>query len=93
MYRIVLSTRAKKALRKYRTSGTFPLKKFDRAIECLRRGAPLPAAFKDHSLLGDLAAFRELHVAADLLVQYERDEVLHLITLVKIGTHSALFGD
>lgn len=92
MYGIVVSSRAKKALRRYRKSGKFPVKKFDQAIECLRHGEPLPVALEDHALHGDLDAFREFHVAADLLVQYRQDDLRRMITIVKVGTHAELFG-
>ena len=93
MYGIVVSARAKKALKKYRKSGTFPISKFDRAVECLRRGEALPATYKDHALHGNLAVFREFHIASDLLVHYERNDKLRIITIVKVGTHGELFGE
>ncbi len=92
MYRILVSSRAKKALRRLRKSGAFPLEKFDAAIECLRMGGSLPANLRDHALHGDLASFREFHVGVDLLVQYRREDLARVITLVRVGTHSELFG-
>jgi len=92
MYGIVLSSRAKRALRKYRRSGTFPVKKYDQAIECLRKGEAPPRNFEDHALSGEMASFREFHIAADLLVQYERDDDLLVVTIIKVGTHAELFG-
>ncbi|HXK31633.1 MAG TPA: type II toxin-antitoxin system YafQ family toxin [Candidatus Paceibacterota bacterium] len=92
MYRLVFAPRFKKSFRKYRQSGVFPLEKFERALACLRAGEPLPLSYSDHALKGSLAHYREFHIAQDVLVQYEQDEVLELITLRKIGTHTELFG-
>jgi len=92
MYGVVLSSRAKRSLKKYRKSGMFPIKKYDSAIEHLREGKTLPSSFADHALHGALSSFREFHIAADLLVQYERDDELRVITIMKVGTHTELFG-
>lgn len=92
MYAIVLSTRAKKMLRKYRKSGSFPHGKFKIALAYLRSGEILPPAFLDHQLKGLLAIFRELHLAGDMLVQYKRNDALRVVTIIKIGTHAEVFG-
>ncbi|MEK7107244.1 MAG: type II toxin-antitoxin system YafQ family toxin [Patescibacteria group bacterium] len=92
MYILAFATRAKKSLRKYHHSGSFPLAKFEKALYCLRRGEPLPVFYADHALHGELSVYREFHLADDLLVQYKRNEDLRVITIAKIGTHSELFG-
>lgn len=92
MYRIVFSTRAQKALHKYRKSGRFPHAKFQTALIHLRGSKPLPASFRDHQLKGNLSTFRELHLANDVLMQYKRNDELRVVTVEKLGTHSELFG-
>jgi len=92
MYGIALTSRAKRSLKRYRKSGMFPVKKYDTAIEYLREGKALPSNFADHALHGQLTAFREFHIATDLLVQYERDDELRVVTVMKVGTHAELFG-
>ena len=92
MYKIEFSARAKRSLYKYSRSGSFPQKKFKEALLCLGKGTALPLSYQDHGLHGLLADYREFHIAQDLLVQYERDEILKLITIAKIGTHTELFG-
>ena len=50
----------------------------------------LPKEAKDHQLKGSWSDFREFHISGDLLVIYMiKDDVLRL---VRIGTHSELFG-
>ena len=93
MYRVAFTTRARKSLTKCVRSGVFPQIKFRQAISCLEKGQSLPLTFKDHALKGSLEGYREFHLAQDLLVQYERDEALLLVTIYKIGTHAELFGN
>ncbi|HEY5383353.1 MAG TPA: type II toxin-antitoxin system YafQ family toxin [Candidatus Paceibacterota bacterium] len=93
MYAIEFSNRGKKSLLKYNHSGSFPQKKFRATLSCLREGKSLPSSYKDHSLKGSLQNYRELHLAGDILVQYEVDLVLKIITISKIGTHAELFGE
>ncbi len=92
MYTIIFSARAGKSLRKYAKGGSFPEEKFERALRELRAQGQLPAAYRDHKLAGSLAMYREFHLAQDILVQYSKDTERRLIMIVKIGTHSELFG-
>ena len=92
MYVVALSSRAIRSLKKYRRNGVLPVEKYDKAIELLRRGKPLPLALRDHALKGELADHREFHHSYDLLVQYKRREEILVITIVRVGTHEELFG-
>ena len=92
MYILAFATRAKKSLRKYNRSGSFPIGKFEKALDYLRNGEPLPIFYGDHTLHGELSIYREFHLADDLLVQYKRNEILQVITIAKVGTHTELFG-
>ena len=92
MYHVVFATRAKKDLRKHDRSGSFPLAKFERAIDTLAEGRPLQPAFQDHALKGSLSDQSEFHLAYDLLVQYKRSDVAKTLTVMRIGTHDELFA-
>ena len=92
MYTLAFATRARKSLRKYNRSGSFPRAKFEKALDCLRSGESLPVSYGDHALHGELFIYREFHLTDDLLVQYKRNEELRVITVAKIGTHTELFG-
>ena len=50
----------------------------------------LPPEAKDHSLDGEWSDFREFHISGDLLVIYKVDG--NVLSLVRIGSHSQLFG-
>ncbi|MBO5499556.1 MAG: type II toxin-antitoxin system YafQ family toxin, partial [Bacteroidales bacterium] len=59
----------------------------------LANDIPLPAERKDHNLTGKLAGFRECHIQPDWLLIYSKEEEgeLHILNLVRTGTHSDLF--
>jgi mRNA interferase YafQ len=61
------------------------------AISILASGKELPAQYKDHQLKGKLSKFREFHIGGDLLVMYAIED--DIIYLLRIGTHSELFGE
>lgn len=56
----------------------------------LSKGMSLPEKYLDHQLTGNLNAYRECHVLNDLLLMYRIDE--DELKLVRLGTHSELFG-
>lgn len=92
MYQIEFSHRAKKALKKLKRSGSFDINVLSIALSVLTKGDSLSTRYKDHALQGRLVGLREFHLGFDLLVKYERDESLRLITILDIGTHPDLFG-
>lgn len=92
MYTIVLAPRAKRSLRKYKRSGSFPRAKFKAALLYLREGKQLPASYDDHALKGELTTFREFHLGYDLLVEYRINQDTQVVTISRIGTHAELFG-
>lgn len=61
-------------------------------VNKLANGESLDEKFRDHALSGSWNGHRECHIAPDwLLVYYLEKEVL-VLTLVRTGTHSDLFG-
>jgi len=61
------------------------------AISILANGKELPAQYKDHQLKGNFFKFREFHIGGDLLVMYAIED--DIVYLLRIGTHSELFGE
>ena len=59
----------------------------------LANDIPLPVRNKDHSLQGEFAGCRECHIQPDWLLIYskESDGELHILNLIRTGTHSDLF--
>ena len=57
----------------------------------LRNGETIPKEFKPHPLKGEWNNFMECHVEDDfLLIWFDKDA--SLIRLVRLGSHSELFG-
>ena len=50
----------------------------------------IPKKYRDHALSGEWSGFRECHIKPDLLLIYETGE--DSIQLVRLGSHSELFG-
>ena len=61
-------------------------------VEKLANGESLPSKNKDHTLKGAFVGKRECHIQSDWLLIYSKSESLRLITLVRAGSHSDLFG-
>lgn len=60
---------------------------------------PLPARYQDHPLQGNYRYVRDLHLHPDLLLLYTRpkdkargNKDLGELVLVRLGSHSELFG-
>jgi mRNA interferase YafQ len=89
MLKVVRTTRFRKDYRKA-CAGTTDLGRLREAIVTLVSQQPLPQEYRDHPLKGYLASCRECHLAGGLLLVYRlRDDALEL---VRMGTHSDLFG-
>lgn len=64
------------------------------AVSLLEQGLEIPRAMRPHKLIGDYAGHMELHIEGDLLLIWlEEDGSGELIIhLVRLGSHSELFG-
>lgn len=91
-YEIVYTKSFKRSLKKLTRSGPIELSAIQKVIDILISKGDLPIQFRDHGLKGNYAGYRECHIKADLLLIYEIDDNLKLITLAEIGSHSELFG-
>ena len=63
----------------------------DEVITSLANDENLSAKYKDHQLKGELKDFRECHVKPDLLLIYEKEENILLLSIARVGSHSQLF--
>ena len=63
----------------------------DDVIRLLSEGVKLPPECKDHILKGKYAGLHECHVHPDLLLIYDLDEGVLVLTLFRTGSHSDLF--
>lgn len=57
----------------------------------LAEDKPLPAAQRDHALIGNWKGYRECHVKADLLLIYTVEDT-NILHLARLGSHSELFS-
>lgn len=90
-YTVHYGQRFKKSLKKVRQLPGFKPERLKQVIAKLANGEPLPAIYKDHQLTGNMRSFRECHLSPDILLIYQIDNDVVILTLVNIGSHSKLF--
>jgi len=90
-YTVYPSSRFKKSLKKAKLRG-LPVEKLKAVIATLADDIPLPKNNCDHELKGILKGMRECHITPDWLLEYKKDGIKLILTLVDTGTHSDLFG-
>ena len=62
-----------------------------RVLSALVDDVAVPQRHRDHLLSGDWNGCRECHLKPDLLLIYQKPEP-DLLVLVRLGSHSELFG-
>lgn len=62
----------------------------DEVVNLLCEDKPLPEKYRDHALSGELRNYRELHIAPDWLLVYEKKQDTILL-LAATGSHTELF--
>jgi mRNA interferase YafQ len=73
-------------------SGRYDMHRLKETIQLLiANTGPLPAEYKNHTLVGEWAGFEECHVGGDFLLIYEKRADGWLV-FTRTGTHSDLFG-
>lgn len=70
-----------------------PEEKLNEVIVKLANDEELPESNRDHALHGDFEGTRECHIQPDWLLIYEKTDTntLHILTLLRTGSHSDLF--
>lgn len=88
-----MSTRFKKDLKKFKHNKD-KRAKITSVVEMLAQGVEIPRSMRPHKLIGNYAGHMELHIEGDLLlIWFEENGIGELvINLVRLGTHSELFG-
>jgi mRNA interferase YafQ len=61
------------------------------AVSLLAEDKALPERNRNHRLAGEWSDFRECHLKPDLLLIYRKPD-LAILQLVRLGSHSELFG-
>ncbi|WP_212409902.1 type II toxin-antitoxin system YafQ family toxin [Erwinia sp. E602] len=77
-----------------RRAGRYDMNKVAVAMTLVYSGNPIPADYLDHPLKGKdyQKGERELHVGGDHLLIYRFNAERTLLTWIRFGTHSELFG-
>lgn len=89
-YTVKPSSKFQKDLKRVEKRG-YNLTLISEVIKLLANGEVLPSRYKDHSLSGDYANFRECHITPDWLLIYQIDGSELILYLTRTGTHSDLF--
>lgn len=89
-YEIKPTNRFKKDVRIAQKRG-YRLQLLTEVITKLANGETLEEKYKDHSLSGDYADFRECHITPDWLLIYQIADDALILYLSRTGTHSDLF--
>ena len=90
MRTLKLTSQFKKDLKRYKHR-TPVIEKLERILECLSNEFPIPEENQPHLLTGDYKGYMECHVENDTLLIW-LDAELAVVKLVRLGTHSELFG-
>lgn len=95
MYELAFARSFRKSIKRLAKSRDYKVVKdrFELIVEAIRQRKTLDRRYKDHALQGEYIGYRECHIKSDVLLLYEVDEEMLLITLVNIGSHVELFGE
>ncbi len=91
VYEIVRTKRFKSAYKRVKNVRGFKKEIFIEVVHTLASGNKLKEKYHDHKLTGNLKNFRECHLAPDILLMYQIDDGILVLTLVSIGNHAQLF--
>lgn len=91
MYEIFVSSQFKKDIKSYRYMQKI-ITTTQSVIENIRSQKLLPKKYNDHGLKWIFSGVRECHIFPDVLLIYEIDEKNNCIRLIRMGSHSELFG-
>ena len=89
MYEIFRTSSFKKDYKKLSTQDKALVKD---VITTLANGEELAREYQDHKLIGNYLGCRECHLRPDLLLIYRVDDTILELALVRVGSHSKLFG-
>jgi len=90
-YTVVKTKRFKTAYKRVSQLRGFKKNVFKGVVQKLAEGGELDKKYRDHQLTGNLKDFRECHLASDILLIYQIDDGILVLTLVSVGSHSQLF--
>lgn len=84
------TTQFRKDFKRYRNNPK-KVKALQDVLQMLMEEIPLPSHFRPHTLQGNYKGCMECHIEGDFLLIWV-DEKKNIIELVRLGSHSELFG-
>ncbi len=66
-------------------------KEIEDVLQRLADDQTLEPKYKDHALKGKLKGLRDCHVRPDVVLIYEKDNNILILTAISIGSHSNTF--
>ncbi len=90
-YTVKFTSKFKKDARRAERQGR-NMEELRKAVLLLQNGEPLPANMHDHPLKGNKRGLRECHINPDWLLVYKIESDVLVLTLLRTGSHSELFG-
>ncbi len=90
MRRLQPTTQYRKDLKRY-CNNPKKMKALAKILEMLQNEQPIPPEYYPHPLYGNYKGCLECHIGSDFLLIWI-DEERDIIELVRLGSHSELFG-
>ena len=90
MKKLKATSKYKKDYKRFRNQPN-KIKKLVEVLTLLQNKIPIPEEYRPHMLTGDYAGFMECHIEGDFLLIW-LDPETDQIDLVRLGSHSELFG-
>lgn len=90
MKELRFSTQYKKDAKRFRNQPK-KMEKVAALLQMLRDEIPIPDVYKPHLLTGNYAGCMECHIEGDFLLVWI-DETDNLIGVLRLGSHSEIFG-
>lgn len=90
MLKLVATGQFRKDYKRIKKRG-YDIGLLEAVIDLLLNEQRLDESFRDHSLIGNYAGFRECHILPDWLLIYAVDKEKLILTASRTGTHSDLF--
>lgn len=91
MFSLKYSRRFKKDLKLYKHNRVV-LAELEKVLDILVKGEKLPIKNSNHRLIGEFKDCFECHLRPDVLLIYKIEKSEITILLLRIGSHSELFG-
>lgn len=91
MFLLKYSSRFKKDLKCFKRDRAV-LKELEKVLDILAKGGKLPPKNCNHGLAGEFKDCYECHIKPDVLLIYKIEKLVVTILLLRIGSHSELFG-